>query len=289
MELFVLSNGKRLGPFTTNELIEEVRHGRIKLADLAWKPGQSEWLPLHKIPEALDALIPQVPNAPIAVDSQAPSSAPPQDNHSQVVLFDKLTKRQKKLAVAGFILGIFALVGCFLPALLRTKERAQAINCANNLRQIVLAFKLWSLDNGDRYPFKIPASQGGAMELCTPDQDGFDQNPAAQLLVMSNELSTTAILVCPADSSKRRAVDWLSLRSTNVSYQIHVESNVDENHPLEILAICPIHGTRVLCDGSVHFGERFHGLEASPKMKCYTEPIQLDPKPSASEPNNAQH
>src|SRR6476660_9105996 len=56
---------------------------------------------------------------------------------------------------------IAILAAMLLPALARAKARAQRINCANNLKQVGLAFKTWALDNGDRYPMLVPSSDGG--------------------------------------------------------------------------------------------------------------------------------
>src|SRR6185369_13264379 len=96
---------------------------------------------------------------------------------------------------------IAILAAMLLPALARAKARAQRINCANNLKQVGLSFKTFALDNGDRYPQFVPSTEGGP-----PNQAAFQTAPAygAPYLyqvygVMSNELSTPKILVCPSD------------------------------------------------------------------------------------------
>ena len=63
--------------------------------------------------------------------------------------------------------------------------------------------------------------------------------------------ATPKVLVCPSDRSKRSAPDFRSLGPDNVSYQLQTGTNVDENHPDTVLARCPIHGTVLVCDGSV--------------------------------------
>src|SRR5687767_10814554 len=90
-----------------------------------------------------------------------------------------------------------ALVAMLLPAIARPKRHNRPmINCRNNLKQIGLSFRQWALDNNDKYPAQVPTNSGGAMELA---QQGFVW-PILQ--VMSNELNTPKILVCPEDKER---------------------------------------------------------------------------------------
>ncbi len=95
---------------------------------------------------------------------------------------------------------IAILAAMLLPALARAKARAQRINCTNNLKQIGLSFKTWSIDNQDRYPMQVPSSEGGP-----PNQAQFMANNPAYTFqmfgVMSNELSTPKVLACPSDDT----------------------------------------------------------------------------------------
>ena len=99
---------------------------------------------------------------------------------------------------------IAILAAMLLPALARAKARAQRINCVNNLKQIGVAFRTWALDNGDQYPMKVSVANGG-----WADYIGLENNQTVQqnsrgvfgiFMVMSNELSTPKILVCPAEA-----------------------------------------------------------------------------------------
>jgi prepilin-type N-terminal cleavage/methylation domain-containing protein/prepilin-type processing-associated H-X9-DG protein len=103
---------------------------------------------------------------------------------------------------------IAILAAMLLPALARAKARAQRINCTNNLKQDGIAFKTFALDNGDQYPMQVTAANGGA-----PCNNGGNQGfsggtPTAPygapfiyqaFAVMSNELSTPKLLICPSD------------------------------------------------------------------------------------------
>jgi prepilin-type processing-associated H-X9-DG protein len=74
------------------------------------------------------------------------------------------------------------------------------MNCSNELKQIGLAFKTWSLDNNDRFPMQVSVTNGGTMELVSAG------NVWPHFLVMSNELSTPKILFCPQETDKQRSV-----------------------------------------------------------------------------------
>jgi hypothetical protein len=146
-----------------------------------------------------------------------------------------------------------------LPALSRAKDRAQQINCSNNLKQVGLAFKIWALDNGDQYPFNVSTNSGGTAELAEPDDDGIDENPASHFQVLSNELSTPKILVCPADK-KTAAPNFADLQAGNISYTLRSGTNISDMNPQEVLARCPIHNNVLRCDGSVQKERKERGL-----------------------------
>ena len=161
-------------------------------------------------------------------------------------------------ALAGLIMGyvsvlvtLVILPAMLLPALSRAKGKAQRISCANNMKQIGLSFRTWAIDNNDSFPFNVSTNKGGTLELCLPGSDGFDRNAAFHFRVMSNELSTPKILVCPADAKKQPALNFESLQPANVSYQVFSGTNISDVNPNQVLAVCLIHNNVLLCDGSV--------------------------------------
>jgi len=109
-----------------------------------------------------------------------------------------------------------------LPALAASKKKSQRISCVNNLKQCGLAFRIWEGDNGDRYPMDVPMAKGGTMEFNT----GADTFRHFQ--VMSNELGTPKILICPADT-RIVADNFGRLKNQNVSYFVGLEA--DEAQP----------------------------------------------------------
>src|SRR6266516_2746936 len=103
---------------------------------------------------------------------------------------------------------IAILAAMLLPALARAKARAQRINCTNNLKQVGLSFKTWALDNGDAFPMKVAEAAGGASgSVGYRDTTGgtINQHRGVNMIfgVMSNELSTPKVLVCPAEWDNR--------------------------------------------------------------------------------------
>src|SRR5688572_280406 len=43
--------------------------------------------------------------------------------------------------------------------------RAPRINCVSNLKQIGLGFRMWSNDHEERFPWEVPAVEGGTKEF----------------------------------------------------------------------------------------------------------------------------
>jgi type II secretory pathway pseudopilin PulG len=119
------------------------------------------------------------------------------------------------------------LAGLLLPALAKAKQKAQRINCVNNLKQVGLAFRIWGGDNGDKYPPNVSTSKGGSKEF-VPGGNTF-----RHFLCMSNELSTPKILACPADD-REPAPSFAVLKNANISYFVAVDA--DETMPQMFLS-----------------------------------------------------
>ena len=113
------------------------------------------------------------------------------------------------------VMSVVLLVALLLPAFARAKARSSRINCENNLKQIGIAFRTWALDNGENYPMAVRMTNGGTMEL-------VDSGVVyAHFRVMSNELSTPKILVCPTDAARQS-----SIASTFASTVLTTSANV---------------------------------------------------------------
>ena len=106
------------------------------------------------------------------------------------------------------------------------ETEAERTQCVNNLKQIGLAIKIWSSDHDDKYP--------------------------TSLMVISNELSTPKILICPGDTARQpyTSLGFGQFQDSMTSYQFTMKPD-DANFPYCIIARCPIHHNYLLSDGSV--------------------------------------
>jgi len=113
----------------------------------------------------------------------------------------KPKRRTAGFSMLDLVLIVAAALGIIfviLPNIARSRARSSRLGCTNNLKQMELAFRQWGLDNNDQFPMQVSATKAGAMEQA---QLG---SAFAIFLVMSNELSTPKILICPNDSNRKR-------------------------------------------------------------------------------------
>ncbi len=156
---------------------------------------------------------------------------------SKVRNMNPRVSNQKKAAmtlveVLVVIILLAVIAAIFLPALNRKKENnlRKYFNCENNLKRIGLSFRIWAGDNGDKFPMQVSTANGGTMELVETG------NAMASFLVLSNDLATPKVLVCPVDSSQDYTTNFRSdyFNGCKTSYFVGMDVT-NEDYPQRIL------------------------------------------------------
>jgi competence protein ComGC len=289
------ADGKDYGPATLDQVKRWVAEGRVNPQTQVLSPEVGDWRTASDVPELQEALKQRAATlggtASAGMDANAPSGTPKKGlaitslilGLLSVVCFLFITglpaiicghiaySRARRdptrysgagMAIAGLVLGYASIVlsvllaAAYLPELGKAKSRAQTIACDNNLKQIGLAYRIWALDHDDRFPASVSTNDGGALELSRTALDSkLIEDPAPQFAVMSNELATPLILVCPQDNSKSAAASFNGLSQSNISYQVMTYSGIETNLT-ERFILCPIHNRGVRVDGAIQGSSR---------------------------------
>jgi len=137
---------------------------------------------------------------------------------------------QVELLVVIFV--VFVLFAVAFSWLARMGPRSSRISCVNNLKNIGLAYRTFAVDNEGKFPWQLPAHEGGTAEVVDDPVQVWRHFAA-----ISNELSTPKILLCPHDTHRQRNNTWTNLvsrvRNNGVSYFIGLDGS--EERPASIL------------------------------------------------------
>jgi prepilin-type processing-associated H-X9-DG protein len=184
------SDQKEYGPVSADQIRQWITQGRANAKSKLQAAGSTDWKPLAEFPEFADALRPGT--APAGQGSPAagaqPAAAPPKASGlaiSSLVLGCLGLLTCGVTSLVGLVLGIIALVrinkskgqiggyglalagtivsaaflllvpiptAVVLPALAKAREKANAIRCMNNVRQLDLGLIMYAADSKEAFP-----------------------------------------------------------------------------------------------------------------------------------------
>lgn len=127
------------------------------------------------------------------------------------------------------VLVTLALVAFILPIFLsRPRVSRNRLGCTSNLKQVGLAFRIWSGDHGEKFPMAVSTNKEGSLEFIGTG------NVLQHYLAISNELNTPKVLTCPWDKKRTPTGDFARLSNKNLSYFVGLDA--DETRPQTILS-----------------------------------------------------
>lgn len=140
------------------------------------------------------------------------------------------------------VIAIIAILAALIfPALARSKSKAQGIACNNNIRQLTLAWTLYSADNNDRLvnnygkPETISTRHTWAnnVEDWGNSDDNTNLNYVTDTLFSPYDNRSAAIFKCPADRAP--ADNGQRIRSMSMNAMVGDPGNlVDQFNPLYV-------------------------------------------------------
>jgi hypothetical protein len=160
------------------------------------------------------------------------------------------------------------LAALVLSGRVRMRTRGSRLSCANNIKQIWIAFHSWSADNHDCLPMQVSVTNGGTMELVASG------SVYPHFLVMSNELTTPKLLRCPEDKGRPFASTWTpGLTDVNVSYFLNLDAvngggtslllgdgNITNRPPEGGRTVALARGSTIAWTSTLHSGKGYLGF-----------------------------
>jgi prepilin-type N-terminal cleavage/methylation domain-containing protein len=123
------------------------------------------------------------------------------------------------------VIFIFALLAALLlPALADRNHKSSPIaRCMNNQKQIAIGLMAWKTDHGEQFPWKVSSTNGGTFEAAAR---GYAA-PSFQCLSNYIGITSVSVFVCPTDTSRIQATNFVQFRNLNVSYFFSLDTSTN--------------------------------------------------------------
>jgi prepilin-type processing-associated H-X9-DG protein len=120
------------------------------------------------------------------------------------------------------IVVLLLVVALLLPRIAQNHDKNGIIYCMMNIRQINIAYISWAHDHGERFPMEVSVTNGGAMELVAKG------NVATCFIVISNQLGSPKVLICPNDLRHIAATNFgADFNNSHISYFADLDASKD--------------------------------------------------------------
>jgi prepilin-type N-terminal cleavage/methylation domain-containing protein len=112
---------------------------------------------------------------------------------------------------------IAVLAAILLPALAPVKSR-RTVSCMSNQKQIAIGFLMFKSDNGEKFPWQLSTTNGGAMEV------RLDGHSSDQLRPSFQYVPNFSIYICPSDSNRITTSNITNFDDQSTSYFVNVDA-----------------------------------------------------------------
>jgi prepilin-type processing-associated H-X9-DG protein len=148
--------------------------------------------------------------------------------------------RADVIALLVIVAVLAVLAAMLLPVLAAAKRRSSRINCISNLNQLSVSYQVCQLD--PELQMSVLVTNGNAVERLWEEGNStnasvsaadeirrgplLNGNAAGWFQVMSNQLSTPKILICPADTGRTTATNFTTdFNNSHISYFVNPDAN----------------------------------------------------------------